>query len=159
MVLFACRPDPCNIGRKPYMKKALVLIALSAALTACSTNKASMNASAEDLQGRWELTLFTPGDKEFAELFGQHRPELEFNTNEKRVSGTTGCNQLSGNYTTTGNTFQFGSNMVLTKMACPQYDENNFLNAMNSINRFAIKGDQLQLLKDSTLVMVFTKMK
>jgi heat shock protein HslJ len=141
------------------MKKELALMALGLILAACSTNKASVSTAAEDLQGRWELTLFTPGGKESAELFGQRRPELEFNTSENKVTGTTGCNQLSGNYTTDGTIFQFGSNMVLTKMACPPYDETNFLNAMSSINRFIIRSDQLQLLQDSTLVMVFTKKK
>ena len=141
------------------MKKGLVLFVLCLYLLACSTNKAALNSSAESLQGRWELTLFTPGGKEFAELFGQRRPELEFNTAEKRVSGTTGCNQLSGNYTVSGSTFQFGSNMILTKMACPAYDETNFLSAMNSVNRFIISSDQLQLLQDSTLVMAFAKKK
>lgn len=56
------------------MKKGLVLFVLCICLLACSTNKAPLNSSAEGLQGRWELTLFTPGGKEFAELFGQRRP-------------------------------------------------------------------------------------
>lgn len=138
------------------MYVAIIAVVL---LAACSTNKSAVNTQAEELQGRWALTLFTPGGKEFAELFGQRRPELQFNTAEKRVSGNTGCNQLSGSYTASGNNLQFGSNMVLTKMACPSYDENNFLGAMNSINRFIIRSDQLQLLQDSTVVMVFSKIK
>ena len=141
------------------MKKGLVLFVLCIGMAACSTNKGAINSSAEGLQGRWELTLFTPGGKEFAELFGQRRPELEFNTVDKRVSGTTGCNQLSGNYTVSGSAFQFGSNMILTKMACPAYDETNFLNAMSSVNHFILNSDQLQFLQDSTLVMAFAKKK
>lgn len=141
------------------MKKGLVLFVLCLYLLSCSTNKAALNSSAEGLQGRWELTLFAPGDKEFAELFGQRRPELEFNTTEKRVSGTTGCNQLSGNYTVSGSTFQFGSNMILTKMACPAYDETKFLNAMSAVNRFILNSDQLQFLQDSTVIMAFGKKK
>jgi heat shock protein HslJ len=141
------------------MKKGLVLIVLCLYLVSCSTNKAALNSSAEGLQGRWELTLFTPGGKEFAELFGQRRPELEFNTAEKRVSGTTGCNQLSGNYAVSGSAFQFGPNMALTKMACPSYDETTFLNAMSAVNRFILSSDQLQLLQDSTLIMAFAKKK
>jgi heat shock protein HslJ len=144
-------------GKNAVMKRALLLSALCFTLLSCTTNKASMNTSAEELQGRWELTLFAPGGKEFAELFGQRRPELEFNTTEKKVFGTTGCNQLSGNYTVSGSSFQFGTNMALTKMACPTYDETAFLNAMSSVNRFLIRNDQLQLLQDSTLVMAFTK--
>lgn len=49
--------------------------------------------------------------------------------------------------------------MILTKMACPSYEESNFLNAMNSVNRFILSSDQLQLLQDSTLIMAFAKKK
>ena len=139
------------------MKAILILACLPFLLQYCSTRKATMTEPASQLEGRWELTLFTSGGKEFAEMAGPRRPELMFNTAEKKVSGTTGCNQLSGSYTVSASAFQFGTPMALTKMACPSYDETVFLNALTSINRFAINNDQLQFLQDSALIMTFTK--
>lgn len=139
------------------MKRILPLVCLSLLLAYCSTHKSTLTDTSNQLEGRWELTLFTPGGKEFAEMAGQRRPELIFRTAEKKVSGTTGCNQLSGSYTVSASSFQFGTHMALTKMACPAYDETAFLNALTSINRFVINNDQLQFLQDSTLVMTFSK--
>src|SRR5215203_638397 len=111
------------MAKTTIMNKAFLLAAFYFSLLSCSTNKATLITPPEALQGRWELTLFSSGGKEFAELFSQRHPELEFNTAEKRVTGTTGCNQLSGSYTVSGSSFQFGSNLALTKMACLPYDE------------------------------------
>ena len=139
------------------MIRVLVIGLFTLLMCSCATRKATENNTALQLQGRWELTFLALEGKSFAELFGQRRPALEFNRLEKRVTGNTGCNQLAGTYTIHQQSLLFGSNIVVTKMACPDYDEQTFLQALSSINRFIIKSDQLNLLRDSTLIMSFTK--
>ena len=138
-----------------YSRYFLVVVML--VLGACASKKAADRAVAQQLQGTWELTLFTPGGKGFAEVFGQRRPELVFHTTENRVSGNTGCNHMTGTYSINGQRFQFGADMAITKMACQGYDESSFLQAMTSINRFQINNNQLNLLNDSTLIMSFAR--
>jgi heat shock protein HslJ len=109
------------------------------------------------LAGHWELTVFPTADKTFEEVFGQRRPELQFEVAQKRVTGSTGCNRLSGSYSATGDQLQFGSNIITTKMACPGYEESVFLDAFNKVNRYEVADGRLRLLHDSTVIMAFEK--
>lgn len=139
--------------------KLIYLFIVLVSLLACSSGKHTANNPQQQLEGRWVLTLFTPGDKQFAEIFGQRQPELQFQTSDNKVSGSTGCNRFSGSYAAEGTAFRFSPNMALTKMACPNYDENNFLSTMNAVNRYHIRNGQLDLLQDSTLLMTFSRAK
>lgn len=140
------------------MNKVLLLLAMALLVFSCATKKVSQQDSASThLQGRWLLTLFAYGGKDFAELFAQRRPELEFNAAENKVAGSTGCNRLTGNYTIQGESFRFGPGMGLTRMACPGFNESEFLAALNQVNRYRLQDNQLQFYNDSTLIMVYTK--
>ena len=129
---------------------ALVIAAIVFALGCSSSRKATA-----DLNGNWELVMFAAGTKTLDELFTMKRPELQLE--DGRVSGSTGCNRITGTYTVSGNTVQFGPNLALTKMGCPNYDENVFLEAFNKVNQYSIRNNQLQLMQDSTLLMTFAK--
>ena len=66
-------------------------------VTAC---KSAKNVTAEkSLSGNWELVAFPSGGKEFAEIFDSRKPELQFDETNKKVTGTSGCNHISGGYT------------------------------------------------------------
>ena len=69
---------------------------------------------------------------------------LQFDTSKKSYSGFAGCNNFSGTYKSSGESaFDFGST-VSTKKACSAMDlENGIFQAMDKVNRFGIKGDQL----------------
>lgn len=118
---------------------------------------ASKNTAQTDLDGNWQLTVFPSATKTFTEIFGDRKPELRFDS-AGRVSGTTGCNRLMGNYNAgRKNKLTFGTNMAVTKMACPGYEENIFLDALYKVNRYKVNENQLELWNDSTLIMTFTK--
>jgi heat shock protein HslJ len=133
---------PALVSKKYSSHKVLYMKYL---LIACLT--ASMLFS-------WRLTVFPNATKPFAEFFTMKTPELEFNG--QRVTGSTGCNRISGSFTVDGEEFKFGS-LATTKMGCPGYDENVYMDALNMTNRFRLNADQLSLFKDSTLLMTFVK--
>lgn len=148
------RPGFCNTACKSFTMKWFFTLGIMLML-ACTGSK---NATTDiQLNGDWELVLFPAGGKEFAEIFGQRKPELQFDALNKRVSGTTGCNRISGQYTRDTTMFRFADNLLMTKMACPGYDENVFLETMNKVNRALINGNQLSFLQDSTVLMTFAK--
>jgi heat shock protein HslJ len=136
------------------MKLALALGLVFSSIISCTTTK---NSTTQNLNGNWELSVFPTTDKTFDEVFSQGRPQLQFDHSKNTVSGTTGCNRLSGSYSASTDNFSFGSNMITTKMACPGYEESVFLNALNRINRYKINGNELSFLHDSTLIMTFVR--
>jgi len=129
-------------------------LVLALVLGACSSSR---HAKGPGLGGRWELSLFPGSDKTFDEIFTQRRPELVLDAKKGTVTGTTGCNQLSGSFTVINDRLSFGSNIVTTRMACPGYEERTFLDALGRINHYRVNETQLSLLHDSTVVMSFTR--
>lgn len=140
--------------QKTGMKRILLFFACAVFMMSCASTK---NEKSADLDGSWELSAFPGATKTFDEMFSQRKPQLQFNSAKATVAGTTGCNRLAGTYSASADNFSFGSNIVTTKMACSGYDENVFLQALNKINHFELKGDQLQLMHDNELIMLFTK--
>lgn len=136
------------------MKRILLFFTCAVFTLSCASTK---NGKSAGIDGSWELSAFPGATKTFDELFSQRKPQLQFSSARAAVTGNTGCNRLTGTYSASGNNFSFGNNIATTKMACSGYDENIFLQALNRINHFAIKGDQLQLMHDNELVMSFTK--
>ena len=133
------------------MKQVVLIMAVIVFTVACSGSR----RAAADLNGNWELVMFPSGTKTLDELFTMKRPELQLE--DGRVSGSTGCNRITGTYTVSGNSVQFGPNLALTKMGCPNYDENVFLEAFYKVNHYSIRNNELQLMKDSILLMTFAK--
>jgi len=80
------------------------------------------------------------------------RPSLRFVTDSARAFGNAGCNRFSGSLTLTGASLEFGP-ILSTKMACADSalnrQEQEFLSALQSTDRFEILGDTLTLLRSS----------
>ena len=133
------------------MKQIALIIAVVIFSISCGSSR---KATAE-LNGNWELVMFPSSSKTLDELFTMKRPELQLE--DGRLSGTTGCNRINGSYTVSGSNIQFGPNLALTKMGCPNYDENIFLEAFNKVNHYLLKNNELQLMQDSTVLMTFGK--
>jgi len=138
------------------MKKILMKqVALILAVVVISISCGSSRKATAELNGNWELVMFPSSSKTLDELFTMKRPELQLE--DGRLSGTTGCNRLNGTYSVSGSNIQFGPNLALTKMGCPNYDENIFLEAFNKVNHYLLKNNELQLLQDSSVLMTFGK--
>jgi heat shock protein HslJ len=121
----------------------------------CFSCASSKNTTDQALTGNWELAVFPTNEKTIDELFGQRRPELQFEVTGM-VTGTTGCNRMTGRYSLSEKRFSFGE-MATTKMACPGGYETGFLDALTRVNHYEISNGQLRFLQDSALVMAFSR--
>jgi heat shock protein HslJ len=68
----------------------------------------------------WKLTRL--GDQPVPDLDGRREPHLVFHSEEGRVAGTGGCNQLSASFEMEGNSITFGL-IASTMMACPDGED------------------------------------
>lgn len=76
----------------------------------------------------------------------QREPHFILHPDDKRVSGSGGCNRLAGTYALDGNRLTF-SRMAGTMMACPSgmEQERSFHDALGRAATWRIEGEQLEL--------------
>ena len=76
----------------------------------------------------------------------QREPHLVFRTENSRVTGFSGCNNMSGGYKSDGNSMTL-TGLVSTQMACVQGmdTEAAFLKALESVSTWKISGQHLEL--------------
>ena len=115
------------------------------------------NAANANLDGTWVLAVFPHQQKTLAEVFGTRVIELQFDASKQTVAGTTGCNRFTGTYTADTTLMRFSPNLALTKMACGNYDESLFLNALRRVNRYRLVEGQLELLQDNEIAMILAR--
>ncbi len=91
------------------------------------------------------------------EMPDQALATLKFNTNTE-LSGKSFCNGFGGSYVINGSKISFGS-LFGTQMYCDAVGdkETKFLEALRTVNKVNKAGDKLQLLRDNTVIMVFSK--
>ena len=135
------------------MKKLLFILSIVMLQLACGTSRKTTT----ELNGNWELVIFPASTKTLSEIFTMKRPEIQLENG--RLTGSTGCNRMNGTYTASGTSLEIGNNLAITKMGCPNYDESIFIEALNKVNRFQVKDNQLMLMQDSVTVMTFAKQK
>jgi len=107
-----------------------------------------------DISGKWQIISLN-GKKSLRGDFDETFPYLEFNMEEKRLSGFGGCNRLMGNFEIKGDSLLLGP-LMSTKMACPQIDrEQKLLNSLSEKTfRLLVAGNQLELQSSgATLVL------
>lgn len=118
------------------------------------------------LRGGDDAQRLAGADWRLSELSGRaaiptevsHRPWLRFEPDSGRVSGSGGCNRLTGPFTTDRGAIRFGA-LASTRMACLDEalsrQEDDFLTVLNSVNRFDVEGDTLLLLRGEAVVARF----
>jgi heat shock protein HslJ len=134
-----------EMERESAVKAILFSLGLCAGLfilAACGSST-SPQGSAGDLAGPvWGLSVLmdkglVPGSSISAQF-----------TAGGKVSGSAGCNQYAGTYTTSGNTIKISSPLASTMMACSQElmeQESAYLKALGEVKTFTVTGDQLAL--------------
>ena len=74
-------------------------------------------------------------------------PHIIMVADEQKITGSGGCNILSGNYALTDSTIGF-TGLVTTRMACEDMDlETQLLKVLEMIDHYDISGDTLKLKK------------
>jgi Ca2+/H+ antiporter, TMEM165/GDT1 family len=120
------------------------VFAASPAAAAAST--VALGAQGRPLRGTyWKLVLLD--NQAVVTNEKRQEPHLLFDTRELRVSGSGGCNRLSGGFESSGDTLRLPA-LMATEMACadgmPQ--ESRFLAALAQVSRHRISGNRLGLL-------------
>lgn len=104
------------------------------------------------LAGTWFLQPVLSSDTATGKI-----PRLQFNLQNRRISGNTGCNSMSGTFVYTDTTLSFNKDMVMTKMACVGYNEKAFLESLLRTNRYKLENGMLILLFDETELSRWTR--
>lgn len=100
----------------------------------------------------WKLTHLADALTRTAER--QREAHLIFAAHEQRVSGSGGCNRITGGFDLDGDKLRL-SRMAGTIMACLEgmEQERLFLQSLVKVERYRISGDQLELLDTSGAVV------
>lgn len=97
----------------------------------------------------WRLVSLGPSGAE-SEVITGTTVTLKFGE-DGRASGSTGCNSYSGTYQVRGDNLTFGR-LISTRRACldqnANQQEQRFLSALESANRFRISDNRLTILSD-----------
>jgi len=125
-----------------------VLVMMSFALLAQSQTSKNLSTDQRVLTGiEWRLVSFGSGGSEESLVAGT-TVTLKFGE-DGRASGSTGCNSYSGTYQVRGDSVSFGR-LISTKRACldqnANQQEQKFLTALESANRFRLASDRLTIM-------------
>jgi heat shock protein HslJ len=86
----------------------------------------------------------------------ENEAHLIFNADEKRYSGSGGCNRIGGDYTFSGKSNLKFSQSISTKMMCPDIErEDKFLSILSGIDSYELKGDELILKTGEKILLKF----
>lgn len=79
----------------------------------------------------------------------QREPHLIFSAQGDRVTGSGGCNRLSGSYEARGASLRFAG-IASTRMACARgmETESSFLQSLGQVRSWMISGQELQLMSE-----------
>ena len=135
------------------MKTAVALSLVLLLFTSCTTSK-----SEEALyESTWELEYLSGPRIAFEGLFANKKPQLEFNKEESKAIGNSGCNGYSAQFKVDGNTISFGEPGPSTLMYCGE-GETFFRNTIKKVNRFKIdENGKLNLMLNDVPMMRFKK--
>lgn len=131
---------------RPRPPLALIPLAALAALTACTTPGTTRTPAPLE-NTTWRLVELSGSPAVRGEA--ERAAGLEFLADGGRVTGSTGCNRLTGTFARTGETLRFGP-AATTRMACvdPRLmsQEQAFLAALTATERHSVDGDTLVLI-------------
>ena len=132
------------------MKKyLLILLIICLTVSACAAKE-----NGRSIVGSWKLTAYGPADSPTPAV-----PDVEAILNfgtDGTLAGTTGCNQIGGEYRVEGDQITFGP-IVSTLIACPDLQmaqEETMLQVLTDTASFKIEGDTLTI-TNNDMVLVF----
>jgi copper homeostasis protein (lipoprotein) len=104
---------------------------------------------------KWQL-LAIPGSTQV--LPEEHMPFVQFDEQEKRISGFAGCNRFFGSYKRDGDHLKIGP-LASTRMSCGKLDllEHSFLQKLEQADNWQISDQQMKLLMGAQSLLVFQK--
>lgn len=103
------------------------------------------------LEGTWVLEKIQTKDRSAKTIdmrFPMKKPTLTFEN--QRVSGNTGCNNLSASYKATENTLEI-SGAAITRMMCEGVEEHVFTSALEQVRKYRFEEGKLILSSEDNL--------
>ncbi len=91
--------------------------------------------------------------------FPRGMPGFQYQAADSNLNGFSGCNQFFGKADFSRNVFTPHPHWAMTKMYCPDTEEEAFLRLFQSANAYTIKKDKLYILRDKELYLVFVPKK
>lgn len=104
------------------------------------------------LNGTWELDYISGPRIAFEGLYPAKKPVITFNLPDTIATGNSSCNNFRSAVTINGNNIKFGM-PASTRMACPGAGESTFFKTLESINKFSVSGNTLNLIRGDIAVM------
>lgn len=132
------------------------MVVLSVSCGTTRNQNSSLPATLELLGSKWKLTEIIER-ADLVTLFPNKIPELNFSSEELRVSGNNGCNNISGTFNLEADgKIQFGP-LISTKMFCPGDGERIFMETIELVKNARINSDVLELTDGEKVLMRFNK--
>ncbi len=129
------------------MKQLLTIVALIAA-TACASQK-SLKVEANTT---WHLVSLSDFEGAVSD-----EAVIDFGSGLKSFHATTGCNSINGTLSVSGSAITFGDG-PMTKMMCHDGGlELTFVQALHTVDNYAINSDTLTLRVGDRVVMKLSK--
>lgn len=134
------------------MKSSVLLVLFALAMAEnCS------DSGAGALYGpTWELEYMTGPRIAFEGLFPDKKPQLSFDLESGRVTGTDSCNGYSSDFTIEGSSLSFGEPGPSTLMFCGG-GERQFREMIKKVDGHLLKNGKLTLLMGELPLMRFKK--
>ncbi|MBS1567292.1 MAG: META domain-containing protein [Bacteroidetes bacterium] len=104
------------------------------------------------LAGKWYLVPVLSSDTATGKI-----PTIIFDLKKKSFTGNTGCNSMNGRFAISGKSIQVDSGIVMTRMACPGYNEKSFIKSLLRVNSYKFEDGVLVLLFDGTELSRWTR--
>src|SRR5690606_15987062 len=124
----------------------------------CSTSRSTTSEEqAAILSGSWEMAKWT-GYENVSAAFPQGLPVLVIDTEALTVTGSNGCNAIRGKvrYSREAATIQFYE-IASTKMFCQTVPENEFHQALASVDNYRVTQEHLVIYKGTEEIMVLNR--
>lgn len=129
---------------KKVAYRVIPILALAAIVLAACSPAQGLDATS------WRLETFRSPEGDMTEVLPDSVVTMDFQADQ--VSGISGCNNYSGPYQSTGNDIEIGP-LASTRQLCAQPEgimeqEAAYLSALESVARYEINGDTLELMDD-----------
>jgi heat shock protein HslJ len=125
-------------------------IASAVASVSLALGCATLGRYSADLENR-EWRLVELRGRPAVPSTGMRQAGIRFSPDSMRMSGSGGCNRMSGTYSRDGDRLSFGP-ILATKMACADarlnQQEMDFVSALQATTRYEIINDTLMLARD-----------
>jgi len=132
-----------------------ILVLLTPLITFCSVSRQESYNNSFTETGKWKLIAINE-ESVLSETYTQGIPYLEIKKKDAVVSGFTGCNLIQGQYEISGNQIRF-QQIISTKKYCKGIPEQVFLKALEKVDSYTIKGNELFMLQNETRLLYFIK--